>query len=238
MGLPRRADPARHQRDWSLDVSGAGVAGAGTYTLRYYLMATSQAQPRWNPSGSDVVPPNSLKVTGLTVDAGSTPVAPSVLGRTLGGLRRLDHRRGRGDRDEQRRPGLQRLDADLRRALAASLGAELAAVGFGSQGWEHAGGGGVAPFSTAFGYYSAGRQRDFSPPVDYAVCTHGTNDGLAGTPDAAVTADSAAWLASARSQFGPTTKIFLCVPFGGFKRAALAAGFEQYQAATPTPRPS
>ena len=48
-----------------------------------------------------------------------------------------------------------------------------------------------------------------------------------------MTTDSAAWLASARSKFGPAAKLFLCVPFGGFKRSALTAGFEQYQAATP-----
>ncbi len=217
---------------WALDVSVAGVSGPGTYTLRYVLMASSQAQPRWTPTAG-VVPPNSLKVTGLTVAAGSTPVAPAVLGKTLvvfgDSITEGVEAQGTNSGDLVSNDST----AVYARALAASLGAELAAVGFGSQGWERSGGGAVPPFKSAFPFYSAGRPRDFTPVVDYALVLHGTNDGLNNIADNLVTADAQAWLAAARAAFGTATRIFLGIPAGGFKRAALTAAAAAYQATTP-----
>ena len=64
---------------------------------------------------------------------------------------------------------------------------------------------------------------------------HATNDGLRGASVAAVVASVQGWLSAAREAAGPTTAIFLCVPFGGFGSAnapkgALKTAFDAYQA--------
>ncbi len=216
---------------YAIDLTGAGVSGAGTYQLHGILLRSSLNYSRWTAT-SGVVPDLAFKIGTLTVDAGSTAVAPTFLGKIL---LLFGDSITEGVRVLGTPVDFTAADSTLAygRALAAGLGAELGVVGYGAQGWEKTGIGNVPTFPNAWQLYGSGRNRDFTPAVDYVVCTHGANDGLNNVADASVTADSAAWLAAARAKFGSTTKIFLCVPFGGFKRSALTAGFQQYQAATP-----
>ena len=52
--------------------------------------------------------------------------------------------------------------------------------------------------------------------------------------DAPVTASALSWLHAVRAA-SPSSRVFLCVPFGGFKAVALQAAFQQYQAGSMDP---
>lgn len=99
----------------------------------------------------------------------------------------------------------------------------------------------------------------FAPQPDFVYSGHGTNDGLNNIPvgecsclhrrrlccsfcpargraqDAVVTASALAWLSAVRAA-APKAWVFLCVPFGGFKRDALLAAMSKYQSASPDAR--
>ena len=128
-------------------------------------------------------------------------------------------------------------------AVAAALGAEFSQVGFGGLGWLCGGGGGVPPFYTphndsrsSWNKIWRGAMRNFSN-VDYVFVLHATNDGIEtqkGQNPAAVAASVHGWLTALRNAVGPSTEVFLTVPFGGFGAAnrpvnALPQGFAAYQ---------
>ncbi len=216
---------------FAIDLTAAGVSGAGTYQVRGLILRQSLNYSRWAAT-TGVVPDLAVKIANLTVDAGSTAVAPAVLSKRL---IVFGDSITEGVRSLGQAVDFTAADSTLAycRALAFGLGAELGAIGYGAQGWEKTGSGGVPTFPNAWQLYSAGRNRDFTPAVDFVACIHGANDGLNNVADSSVTADALAWLTAARAKFGSAAKLLLCVPFGGFKRAALAAAFQQYQQATP-----
>eukprot|EP00035_Acanthoeca_spectabilis_P003886 m.96379 g.96379 ORF g.96379 m.96379 type:complete len:429 (+) comp12361_c0_seq8:78-1364(+) len=126
------------------------------------------------------------------------------------------------------------------RAVASAFDAEYGQVGFGSLGWTVAGAGGVPPVFTpeepavsSWNQIYGGVPRSFSN-LDYIFVLHATNDGLRGATTAAVTASVVGWLTAVRAAAGPTTAIFLVVPFGGFGSVnapvgSLKSAFDEYQ---------
>lgn len=131
------------------------------------------------------------------------------------------------------------------RTVAAALGCEYSQIGFGGLGWTVPGGGAVVPFftpgqpaQTSWNQHFAGQPRAFGPGIDYLFVLHATNDGLRHGDVKAVTASVHGWLAAVRKAVGPTTQVFLTIPFGGFGAGlapvgALPAGFAAYKKDTP-----
>jgi len=132
-------------------------------------------------------------------------------------------------------------------AVARKLNAEYSSVGYGRQGWTVPGNGNVPPFGSVTGGSDcswdklwADTPRTFAAAggahVDAVLVQHGTCDGIiAGPPSTAnVRLAVAAFLPQLRAAIGPHSKVFLCVPFGGFggnfqpPQGALYSGYHQY----------
>jgi lysophospholipase L1-like esterase len=118
-------------------------------------------------------------------------------------------------------------------AVLAALDAEGGVIGWPSQGWGRAGDSNVPTFHTVgtatsqtWDKHYAGQTRLaaglFSPAPDYVVVLHGINDVVGAVSDATVTAAANDWLAAVRTA-APNAYIFLVIPPGGQKKAALTA---------------
>ncbi|HEY0007208.1 MAG TPA: SGNH/GDSL hydrolase family protein [Tepidisphaeraceae bacterium] len=203
---------------------------SGHHVIECFMMCSSQAFDRWS------IPANVWRVTGLELDPGCNLLPPPLRTNNLvifgdsitEGV--LAVASGGDDLDVN--------DSTLAVApgIAEDFDAEYGQIGFGWQGWDANGGGGVAKFFTdadegpgAWNHQDANTSRSFSPAPNYVVCIHGANDGIQGKLDATVTAKVKGWLTAVRTAL-PASRIFLVVPFGGYKRTAITAGFNGYQA--------
>jgi lysophospholipase L1-like esterase len=164
-----------------------------------------------------------VKFTGVTLDAGTLsaptkrPKIVLVFGDSIvEGSRTLN---ATATNDTDRNDSWQGWAA----RQADQLGAEVGVVGFGGQGINATGVGGVPIFGSAYNLVAAGLSRSFTTPApDLIVINQGTNDSATGF-NTAYAADVEALLAATPS----TTKIALMRPLNGnlaSNVAAVAAG--------------
>lgn len=205
----------------SLTLSSSLSTGTA-YDVQVWLFGSVEgAGSRWGSAG--VSPSNVLRVTGLTVDAGSTLSSHSMIQAKRGVF--FADSIGEGTRAA----GTTTQPADHGRSspwfLAAALGCEMGIVGYGAQGWQSAGNGGVPALPSAFLLHSAGRSRSISG-VDFVFVMEGFNGT---TPQATVQS----WIASARAAAGANAWIFVVNQPGGVGAAACTAAVNAYKAANP-----
>jgi len=202
----------------------ASGLSAGTHTVRIVLKSTRQADDRWT------TPTNLLRITGLKIDDGASVSAPDIAANRMlffgdsitEGVYVLSAVSDMASNDAT---------ALWLKDVADSFSAEYGAVGWGSQGWTTTGAANVPTFPNAWDFISSGQSRlsggVFSPAPEKVMVVHGANDGLQGASDASVTAAVTAFLTDLRAA-APTSKIFIVIPFGGYKRSAITTGFNNY----------
>lgn len=90
-----------------------------------------------------------------------------------------------------------------------ALQCEYGEIGIGSQGWVNAGNGGYPQFSSSWNGYDSTHAKTFSSPQapNYVVVHQNINSH--GSSAASITSTVSSWITSARTAFGPTTKIFI-----------------------------
>ena len=180
----------------------------GSHTLAFYLASTDAYADRWNR------PVQSLKITGIEIDAGAAVSAPS-------GPIALEPKRALlfgdsitegmwvlGDsKDSTKAVELNDATQAWPAMLAEALGTEYGICGFGGQSWvrfmkE------VPPLPQSWKDYSKGRSRlfdgKFSPVPDYVFVNMGTNDGSTD-----VSAPAERWLRDVLQAVGPRTQVFV-----------------------------
>ena len=207
----------------------SSALSAGTHTFKVWLIASDYRQDRWK------LPVESLRITGLTLDAGGSTVASTLLtkrvlffGDSITEGVHTESAHGDPTRDD---------DATHAFAYpcAAALNAEFGVVGEPRQGWTIAAqeGSNVPAFPASWPLQFSGKSRTFSPSPDYVIVQQGVNDALAPADPAQVKAAVQSWLVAARAAM-PTSRLCIVVPFGGFERDALTQGVQAYKSAHAT----
>lgn len=204
-------------------------AGTGNHTFQTTYYDSSPTIDQWNT-------PIGVKVLGILVDAGGTSATPPTIF-----TKRLTFHSdsiGRGFCTD----GSGNNSGDATHAtpwlLASALGAELANVSYGGLGWGVATQGNLQPFFTpgndtasSWNKFFAGQSALVSglesPQPDDIIVQLGTNDALNSISDATVTASVAGFLPAQRAA-APNARIKIILPFGGFKKSAIIAGFTAY----------
>lgn len=201
-------------------VNGGAV---GTHTLQYrfkaaYSPSANDGASKWTPTGSPAVPPFAVVVTGLVADAGAATVAQAA-------ATSVDLFRGDSESEGLRQAGgtdavASNDAANWTNAVAAAYGSAFGQLGYGGAGYEATGTGGVPPYPQSSGLYFAGVSRldagGHYQPVPSRVWL------MLGTNGTTTQADVAAAIAAERSR-APSARVNVCVPPGGFARAAIAA---------------
>lgn len=201
------------------------------HTVRIDFMA-SGVEDRW------VTPEETVRVTGLQVDAGTSLTAPTLESKRLIFF---------GDSiTEGVYPNVTYLNGNATlttcKMFADALGCEYGQIGYQQQGYTAAGAGGVPAglvpgnaAATAYDKYVSGVSRLtatlFSPAPDYVFCWWGQNDG--GAADVTLTARVVATISAFRAA-APLADIFILIPSKLIKEAAISAGVAAYNAANPS----
>jgi hypothetical protein len=227
------------------------LSATTTHTLVFHIYNAIQFGNRWNDVGvkPDTDQRQALMLRGVILDATAITSLPVVRGKRMIAF---------GDSITEGVNAACEGHGDLHanaatktwvQPLAAAFNAEYGQVGFGRQGFTITGNGQVPPFFTpgvsvnsSWDKIYEGTPRSFVG-IDYIFILHATNDGLNPTtcPVDGVVASCQGWLAAVRGAAGPTTAVFLVVPFGGFGAKnppvnALPTAFAAYQKATPDPK--
>ncbi len=195
---------------------GTGLTATVTYELELYFWRVGNFNlDRWN------TPINAIGFGAITLETGASFSAPAL--RPNRGL-------FFGDSITE---GLTVLPAHSSTDhyvfhLGSALNSEYGSRGFGGQGWEFAGAGNVPKFSSSWNSLWNGQPLTFSPLPDFIVVMQGTNDGLNNVTDSVIQTSIQNWLALARNAVGVNCWIYIVIPFGGFKRAAITAAFNAY----------
>ncbi len=199
---------------------------SGAHTLRFVYVSTYDNTDIWN------TPVAAVKVTGIMIDNGANISTPTVLPKLL----RVD-----GDSITE---GLRVIDITDKPSgnsavlafphlLASLLNSEVTQIGYGSQGWIHAGQANIPSYVNAADYYYNGASRltdgVLPNPPDYWLIVHGQNDGLSD-----VSASIETRMEQARIEAGSATQIFIVVPFAGADRVNITAGYTAYTVAHPS----
>jgi hypothetical protein len=208
----------------------------GAHTVRFWLVSSDYHQDRWTAAtalpGGSRVPAQSLRITGLDLDAGAKLLPPEKVAKRI-----IFFGDSITDGDAMEPAG----NAGQTYAVvcAHALGADYGIVGNPGQGWtcNIAPTSGVPHFPDAFSqFYQQGPRLPLpagTPAPDYVVLNIGTNDAIFGATDDVVTGLVLAWLVQTRGYL-PTSHIFVVVPFGGFFASALASATTQYQSTHPS----
>ncbi len=201
---------------------------AGNHTIDFFVKGMSAGlADRWT------TPVSVVRITGLTLAAGATTVAPTLLSKVAIGY---------GDSITE---SLKVTDAtgspltsnDAQAGwlpyVARAFGCEYGQLGFGSQGYNAAGANNVPAFSTAYPLYFSGQSRLvsglFSPVPDYAFIYHGVNDGTNVNQAAFITA-----ISGIRAAAGANCKIVVIKPARSNSATNIATVFAAYQASAPS----
>ncbi len=173
---------------------------------------------RWiPPSGSLKI--DSLKVLGFALDDGAQMRGPLVKNKRMvvyGDSITEGARMFGGDDhviDKEWWPTWES-------QIAEDIGAEIGTVGYQGEGLEVSGGGGVPGLLYSFDQIRSGVYRNFSRP-DYVFLAHGAN----GSPSS----DQVLQMVANLRRAYPVSKIFLCVPFGGYSRSAITQAYYSQQ---------
>ncbi|MCW3053224.1 MAG: lysophospholipase L1-like esterase [Chthonomonadales bacterium] len=198
----------------------------GKHLCKVWFVAADYRQDRW------IVPVEAVRITGLTLDAGGTTVAPTLQNKRI---LFFGDSITEGERTESALHGPTH-DDDATHAFpyscANALGAEFGVVGVSRQGWTIAGydSSNVPTFPAAWSMQFADKRREFAPEPDYVVVVQGVNDQNAEAKVAQVQAAIQSWLEAARTAM-PTSRLCLVVPFSGFEREAITQAVHAYKAA-------
>jgi len=198
----------------------------GPHSLTVWLVAADVFQDRW------LVPAESLRVTGIVIDADAYTLPPPQRARRIVFF---GDSIAEGIATECEKDKVLCQDATRGYAYASglALNAEFGVVGLTGQGWAVSVDplANVPPFPAAWNCQFAGQPRSFVPAPDYVVVVHGANDALFGAlATGGVAKALQAWIGNARAVLRKS-KIFVVVPFGGYERDELTQGFNAYQAA-------
>lgn len=209
---------------------------SGPHTIQFWFVSSDYHQDRWTATivmqSGFVGPAQSLRVTGLTLDPGASPLAPPSL--------RPKRMLFFGDSITEGAVIAPGDDASQTYAVvcARMLNAEYGVVANPGQGFtcNIAPTSGVPAFDKAFTQYYAQNprfpQKAGLPDPDYVILNMGTNDAITGALPDGVTAQALDWIQQMRSDL-PNSQIFLLAPFGGFYPQALQAACNQYLLAHP-----
>lgn len=225
-----------NQKEWltkqitsasSIIVLANGLSASSTYELELYIDRTKNSRDRW------ITPVESVELGKILIDNGGIFLDPSKKTKNAVIF---------GDSITEGQASLSASEASSVHTyaplIATSLGAEYGQIGFGSQGWNRTGVGGVPFFTVAWDKFWNNNPRLvsglFTPVPDFLIVTHGTNDGINSVSDDAVRISVESWLTSARVATGANCWIIIVVPFGGFKATALSDAVVSYLANNPT----
>lgn len=111
-------------------------------------------------------------------------------------------------------------------AVGNALNCEMGAIGYSSQGWQHAGNGTCPAFPSTWQFYFAGQARTLADPK-YVFNNECYNGGF-------VPSDVTSWIVLARAAW-PTSKIMMVVAFAQRNASDFKAGVAAYQAAHSDP---
>ncbi len=207
------------------------------HTLQFWLVSSDYHQDRWTKAtpllNGYLAPAQSLRVSGLTLDAGATVSTSSALRPK----RILFY--GDSITDGDKMTPLDDAGQAFTVTCAQLLNAEYGVVGTPGQGWAC----NIAPttglgfFGDSFAQYYAQTPR-FSlintfPDPDYVFINIGTNDSIFGSLPGTVTVNVLACMQRLRNYL-PSSQIVLVVPFGGFQAQALQLAYAQYTLAQPS----
>jgi lysophospholipase L1-like esterase len=228
----RDVDPANWPKvGWSIDggeVQGAAVPANGRvvianglapekHTLFFYVRHMMPAINRWHE------PKNRVRVTAMKLDDGVKLQPPPTRPHNMFLLWDSIGYECEGDSNKNFVvPFAKIMDSEVGRN---TNGGE----GYTVDGFD------VPPAETAWPFCYEGASRlvrgKLNPPPDYIVIGHGTNDFLRKTKDADLSTSVAKILTALRAA-APAAKLMVVVPFGGFNREAITAGFHAYQTQT------
>ena len=204
----------------------SNTLAAGNHTCKVWFVAADYRQDRWK------VPVEALRITGLTLDAGGSSVAPTLLANSV---LFFGDSITEGVRTESAH-GDPVQDDDATHAFpytcAAALNAEFGVVGVARQGWTIPGqdGSNVPAFPATWPFHFAGKPRAFSPGPNYAIVMHGVNDAISPADPNQVKAAVQTWIGAARTAM-QTSRICVVVPFSGFEREAITQAVQAYKTA-------
>jgi lysophospholipase L1-like esterase len=208
---------------------------SGSHTFLIYFRSITQSSPtasgdRWN------TPASAVTLTGLELDGkGSATSAPTIRPKRLlvygDSITEACNAVGSSNNNPD-----QDSTQSYAHLLASALSAEVGIVAFSAQGFSVTGYGNVpklynttTPSNSSFDKFFSGTSRLFtgalSPAPDYILILEGTNDAGFGASDPDVTTSLNSLLPALRSAAGPTTHIFLTIPFAGYKRSPITSAF-------------
>ena len=149
----------------------SGSLAAGSHTFKVWFVAADSAQDRWK------LPVEALRITGMTLDAGGTTAAPTLLSKRV---LFFGDSITEGVHTESAH-GDPVIDNDATHAFtstcAAALTAEFGVVGVPRQGWTIPGadGSNVPSFLTAWPSHYTDKLRTFTPnPLLHRhICPYG-----------------------------------------------------------------
>lgn len=209
----------------ALSVSGLS---AGSHTIEIWYQAGfwenigGTAPDRWT------TPVYCLKLTGATIDAGASTVAPTWLSNSMIWFGDSISEGIRAN-NSTTQPANQSAYDSAPAYVAQALGCELGNVGFGGQNYA-AGFNSIPAMSSAYTYVFSGQSRltggVLSPAPQYVCIWQGAN----GNP---AQADVQTAITNMRV-IAPSAWIVVIVPVGGTGRANITAAVAAYQAATPS----
>lgn len=193
----------------ALTVPLASGLAAGNHQARVSLEGLGYVD-RWE---SDI---DHLKIIGITIDSGAHTFAPTLRPKRIVAY---------GDSISEGATTLSnenfvanaQWSTTWEAVLGDKLNAEVSAIAYQGQGYEQTGQGKVPGFISAWNFVRSGMARTFSSP-DYVFIHHGSN----GTT---TQSDVTTMLSRLRSVY-PNAAIYQDVPFGGYARAAITAGFQ------------
>lgn len=205
---------------------------AGTHDFRFEFvseyMGSIGAIDRWN------TPVNVIKITGLTLDEGSSLTSATI----LSGRMRVDGDSiAEGGRVNDSGDNVTSHDATkaFPRLLADTMGLELSQIAYGGQGWAQGGTGNVPSYPNSINNYYGTTSRLVSgtlpDTLNYWLINNGCNDGL-GSND--IDSYVQTTLVSARAEAGANCRIYVVIPVDGGKRADITTNYNNYISANPT----
>lgn len=197
----------------------------GTHTIKIiHLRRFDYTAPSWNGEQSCVI--NSITINAIT--------AQSAIGTYTARFKRGV---GYGDSISE---GLFILSA-TNNAGAVSTGSwmsltldwldtEFSVFGWGGQGWNNGGTGGIPTFLNAFNYMQNGVPITVTQQPDYIVINMGTNDFYGSLT--LTQAQFNNFMVALRTLYGASAKVFFLVPFGGFYRSTITSVVNSYLASS------
>lgn len=207
--------------DSTLTLSGCTGLSDTTHTFELIFAAVAwDSKDRWN------TPSMVLRFTGFELDNGDDVTTPTTYSSYM-----IVYGDSFAEGHEVNGSGVSVTNQDASQAFPYIIGrafdCEVGIVAYAGQGYTTQVGSNnnVPDVEAAYGSYFSGQSRLsaglLSPAPDYILIAHGTNDS--GSSDAAVTTAVSNTITALRAA-APTTEIFILIPPGLVKQAAIEDG--------------